>query len=476
MTVAQRRVLPVVAVVLAGGAGTRVGLGLPKQLLKIAGRTIIEHTLDALHRSTEIDEILVAMTPAFIDRLDALLGARYPKLLPLVAGGASRNDSTKRAIAALTTRHTECKVLFHDAVRPFLDEQTVTNCVRALDHAVAVDVVIESADTIVIVDDDDFLTDIPDRAMLRRGQTPQGFLLSTIAAAYRCAGADEHAPATDDCSVVLKYLPGTAVKAVRGAEHNMKITHPLDMVIADRLFQLRSVLPPEGARQTAYYEAGLKGKTVVIFGGSYGIGSEIARLARGYGADVFPFSRSDTETDVRDPYGVDQALRGVHHQTGRVDYVVNTAGILTRGPLAEMSVRSIEEQVAVNYLASVYIARAGLPHLRDAKGQLLLFTSSSYTRGRAGYSLYSSSKAAIVNLTQALADEWSDLQVRVNCVNPERTRTPMRIRNFGEEPEESLLAPETVAISAVDVLLSDFTGQVVDVRRTPRHEVGTEVS
>ena len=96
---------------------------------------------------------------------------------------------------------------------------------------------------------------------------------------------------------------------------------------------------------------------------------------------------------------------------------------------------------------------------------LLLFASSSYTRGRAGYSLYSSAKAAVVNLTQALADEWSELGVKVNCVNPERTQTPMRLRAFGVEPPGTLLSSMSVALTSIDVLVSELTGQVIDVRR-----------
>ncbi|HZA72673.1 MAG TPA: SDR family oxidoreductase, partial [Propionibacteriaceae bacterium] len=81
------------------------------------------------------------------------------------------------------------------------------------------------------------------------------------------------------------------------------------------------------------------------------------------------------------------------------------------------------------------------------------------------YSLYSSAKAAVVNLTQALADEWAMAGVRVNCVNPERTSTPMRARAFGTEPPGTLLSSEAVASRSLDVLLSDQTGHVIDIRR-----------
>ncbi len=112
----------------------------------------------------------------------------------------------------------------------------------------------------------------------------------------------------------------------------------------------------------------------------------------------------------------------------------------------------------------MHAARAAEPYLRASRGHLLLFTSSSYTRGRGGYALYSSTKAAVVNLTQALADEWSSEGVKVNVINPERTRTPMRTQAFGEESPESLLDSDTVAESVLAVLAADLTGHVVDVR------------
>ncbi|MDX6322305.1 MAG: ribitol-5-phosphate 2-dehydrogenase / D-ribitol-5-phosphate cytidylyltransferase, partial [Propionibacteriaceae bacterium] len=84
---------------------------------------------------------------------------------------------------------------------------------------------------------------------------------------------------------------------------------------------------------------------------------------------------------------------------------------------------------------------------------------------RSGYSLYSSAKAAVVNLTQALADEWTGDGIRVNCVNPERTGTPMRTKAFGDEPAGTLLESVEVARQSLGVLLSGQTGHVIDIRR-----------
>jgi 2-C-methyl-D-erythritol 4-phosphate cytidylyltransferase len=379
----------------------------------------------------------------------------------VLEGGVTRNDTTKLALDQLGTE--ECNVLFHDAVRPLITGRIVRECVNALRDFEAVDVAIPSADTIIVVDGG-VIADIPDRARLRRGQTPQGFRLSTIRRAYELAWQDPNFAATDDCSVVLKYLPDVAIHVVEGSEHNMKVTDPVDLFIADKLFQLNSSTVERLPNASAYAEL-LRGRVAVIFGGSYGIGGEMVKMLEEYGAKVFSFSRSSTNTHVEDSRDIEAALGKVHSESGRIDYIVVTAGILTTGPLAETEDSTVAEMIGVNYVAPVQIARLGIGYLEQTNGQLLLFTSSSYTRGRAGYSLYSSSKAAVVNLTQALADEWRDLGVRVNCINPERTATPMRTKAFGVEPAEDLLAATEVAHTSIDVLVSEVTGQVIDVRR-----------
>ena len=151
----------------------------------------------------------------------------------------------------------------------------------------------------------------------------------------------------------------------------------------------------------------------------------------------------------------------MYEKEGRIDAVVNTAGILDKEPLVNMSYEDVYKSININYLGAVIVAKESYPYLQDSKGELLLFTSSSYTRGRSLYSLYSSSKAAIVNFVQALSEEWYDCGVRVNCINPE----PMRTRNFGMEPDDSLLKSNVVAAVSVNSLFSSMTGEVIDVRK-----------
>src|SRR4051794_33497703 len=170
-----------VAVVLAGGTGTRVGLSIPKQLIKVAGKPIIEHTIGLLNASPLIDEIIVLMAPGHLDAVHAVLRpGNYPKVTRVLEGADTRNATTQRALDALGAE--ECNVLFHDAVRPLLSQRVIADCVDALGRYEAVDTAILSADTIIQVDEatSQTMDDVLRRPLLRRGQTPQCFRLSVI--------------------------------------------------------------------------------------------------------------------------------------------------------------------------------------------------------------------------------------------------------------------------------------------------------
>lgn len=451
-----------VAVVLAGGTGVRLGLGIPKQLVKIAGKTILEHTVAVFESAPEIDEIIVLMAAGHVPAAQSIVNrAGFSKVKHVVEGGDTRSATTLRALELIGDD--DCNLLIHDAVRPLLSGRIIRECVNALRQHAAIDVAIPSADTIIVVDEDECISSIPRRATLRRGQTPQAFRSPVIRDAYRLAVDDPHFETTDDCGVVLRYRPDVPIKVVEGSEQNIKVTHAVDVHLADKLFQLSMSGVPRTADDR--YAEQLRGRTLVVFGGSYGIGFDLAQQAREFGADVYAFSRSETNTYVERPSDVADALAVAYRETGRVDFVAVTAGVLQKGALASFDADAIEQAIGVNYLAPIIIAQAALPYLEQTQGQLLLYTSSSYTRGRAGYALYSSTKAAIVNLIQALSDEWADAGVRVNCINPERTSTPMRTQAFGEEPPDTLLSSESVALASIDVLISQLTGQVVDVRR-----------
>lgn len=454
-----------IGIILAGGSGTRLGAEMPKQFLKIAGKRVIEHTIDVFQSHPNIDEIAVVCHADYIHIVEeSIITFQYHKVKKILSGGTERYNSTLAAIKAYDDGN-EKKMIFHDAVRPLLNHRIIDDCIKQLEQYNAIDVAVPATDTTITVDHKkNTIANIPERKYIYKGQTPQAFKLSTIKKAYEYAMQDSQLKVTDDCGVVKNYLPNEDIYIVDGEGYNMKLTHTEDIFLLDKLFQLRSTSYEQGQLKPEEINL-LRNKVIVILGGSYGIGKEIFNICNENNISAYAFSRSETNTDITNKEQVQKALKLAFDSEGRIDCVINTAGVLHKEPLINMNYKDISDSININYLGSVIVAKESFGYLQQSKGSLLLYTSSSYTRGRAMYSLYSSLKAATVNFVQALSSEWENFNVKINCINPERTKTPMRTRNFGNEPEDSLLSAREVALSSLRTLINDISGQVIDVRK-----------
>jgi ribitol-5-phosphate 2-dehydrogenase (NADP+) / D-ribitol-5-phosphate cytidylyltransferase len=253
------RPMRMVAVVLGGGTGQRLGAGMPKQLLTLGGQTLIERCVAAFEAAPGVDEILVVMARGYTAEVAELLTG-YQKVTAVIAGGATRPESTRAALAEIAEGGAgwadaagwadggdaaglaggadgggaDCGVLLHDAARPLVDQRIIADCVAVLEAHDAAGVAVPASDTMVITENG-VMHSVPPREKLFRCQTPQCFRLSVIARAHELAAADPDFTPTDDCGVVLRYLPGTAVHIVPGSERNMKITYPNDLAVAEAL-------------------------------------------------------------------------------------------------------------------------------------------------------------------------------------------------------------------------------------------------
>jgi 2-C-methyl-D-erythritol 4-phosphate cytidylyltransferase len=453
------------ALVLAGGGGTRFGTDVPKQFLRLAGEPILLRTLRTMGQAG-LDQVVVVAHPLWLrDAEDLLRTANPAPRASVVAGGETRNESSLRGLDALQAAADDV-VLIHDAVRPLLPLEVVQRAIEpiATGRADAVDTVIPSADTLVVVDGDR-VVEIPQRARFRRGQTPQAFRYDVLRQAYAAARAAGDLSATDDVTLVLRYVPDARVVAVDGDEINLKITTQLDFVLADRMIQMRTLQAPPDVLAAAGQS--LAGARMLVVGGTNGIGRSIADRAQHEGASVEVDGRS-MGLDIRDYALLESRIRSVAERIGGLDHVVVTAGILRVGPLATCSPAEIADVIDVNLIGSLNVARASHGHLRDSRGSLTLFASSSFTRGRSDYVAYSASKAGIVNLGQGLADEWADDGIRVNVISPERTDTPMRRGAFPNENADGMLSADEVARATLGLIRSGLTGQVLDVRQHDR--------
>ena len=222
-----------IAIVLAGGTGSRMGANCPKQFLQLAGRTVLEHSVGTFAQHPLIDEVAVVLDPQYHDEVRRCFDRHgWDKVRQLLPGGAQRSDSSLSAIRAFAGR--EVNLIFHDAARPLVSPRIVTDVCEALRSHEAVGVGIPSVDTLMEVKDG-FMVRVPDRSLMQRMQTPQAFRLAVIEEAYRKALADPQFRATDDCGVVLHYLPQIPIYIVEGEERNLKLTYADDLPQLERL-------------------------------------------------------------------------------------------------------------------------------------------------------------------------------------------------------------------------------------------------
>ncbi|MBI3212047.1 MAG: SDR family oxidoreductase, partial [Simkania negevensis] len=188
-----------------------------------------------------------------------------------------------------------------------------------------------------------------------------------------------------------------------------------------------------------------------------------ASLREKEGAFPLILSRSSPSypIDLTSYSAMQKTFAEIHQKHGLLDGLINCIGHLKIQPFHSLSSEEIDNLLAVNFKSFLYSCH--LAQLKEG-GHIVNLSSSSFTRGRKGYALYSSAKAAIVNFTQALAEEKPTLNI--NTIIPQRTNTSMRRENFPNELPDTLLSPAEVAQEIIALLKQeDITSTLIEVRK-----------
>ncbi|WP_276358177.1 2-C-methyl-D-erythritol 4-phosphate cytidylyltransferase [Cohnella caldifontis] len=220
------------AVVVAAGRGTRMGAPENKVFLPLAGRSVLEMTLEAFERCARAEAVVIAAAADEIGRVEALVrAAGFGKVRAVVAGGADRQASVKAGLEALETEG----ALVHDAARPLVTPERIEACCRAAEEHGAAALAVPVKDTIKVAEGG-MIVGTPDRSTLLAVQTPQAFGRLELLEAHRLA-KEAGASATDDAMLFERL--GRKVAAVPGHETNLKITTPEDLLLAELILQRR---------------------------------------------------------------------------------------------------------------------------------------------------------------------------------------------------------------------------------------------
>ena len=212
------------AIILASGLGKRFSIDQPKQFAKINGKTVFEYSIEAFENCELIDGIIIVIHPQYSDLAGKIIkNSNYTKIIKVVNGGKERKDSSYIGVNAIDEEY--ANVFIHDCARPFVSNDIIERCAKALTEHDAVAPAIPVTDTIIEVKNN-ILVSVPERKNLNRIQTPQCFRLSLIKKAHELSLNDSNF--TDDCGLILKHNLSD-VYVVEGSETNIKITYPDDI-------------------------------------------------------------------------------------------------------------------------------------------------------------------------------------------------------------------------------------------------------
>lgn len=223
-----------VAIIPAGGAGRRLKAGTAKQYLKLNELPVLVHSLKALDKAAEVNEIILVVPERDVKfvREEVIIKNDIKKVAKIIAGGDERQDSVRNGLTAVDGN---CDiVLVHDGVRPFVTGEMISRVVEVAREFQAAVIGVPAKDTIKETLDNDFVVKTVPRRNLWITQTPQAFQFAILQKAYEAAYRDKFY-GTDDASLVERI--GVPVKMVAGSYENIKITTPDDLIIAEALLK-----------------------------------------------------------------------------------------------------------------------------------------------------------------------------------------------------------------------------------------------
>lgn len=235
------------AIVLAAGSGKRMESKVPKQFLPVAGKPLIWYALDAVERSSIIDDCVLVTGERDVTYMKEEIVEKYgfSKVDQVIVGGAERYASVAKALAfieegGLKIPNVDGYVFIHDGARPFLTEQILEDTYQAVLECHACVSATPSKDTVKIADESGFAKETPNRTRVWNVQTPQVFDVGLACECYRklMAGLEglrhDGVTVTDD-AMVVETFSDVKVKLVEGSYRNLKVTTPEDICIAEAL-------------------------------------------------------------------------------------------------------------------------------------------------------------------------------------------------------------------------------------------------
>lgn len=224
-----------VAIILSAGRGKRMGSDVPKQYMDIKGNPILYYSIKAFEES-DVHSIIIVTGSSDINYVKTEIVEKYGfnKVKDIVFGGNERYDSVYNGLIAAQKLEADY-IMIHDGARPFVDQDTIVNCMENVTTSRACIAGVPVKDTIKVVESNNIIVDNPNRSTLWMAQTPQCFEFNLVYNSYKEMIESKKTEGVTDDAMVVEAFSGVKSVMIESSYNNIKVTTPIDIKIGEQL-------------------------------------------------------------------------------------------------------------------------------------------------------------------------------------------------------------------------------------------------
>lgn len=224
-----------VAIILSAGRGKRMGSDVPKQYMDIKGNPILYYSIKAFEES-DVHSIIIVTGSSDINYVKTEIVEKYGfnKVKDIVSGGNERYDSVYNGLIAAQKLEADY-IMIHDGARPFVDQDTIVNCMENVTTSRACIAGVPVKDTIKVVESNNIIVDNPNRSTLWMAQTPQCFEFNLVYNSYKEMIESKKTEGVTDDAMVVEAFSGVKSVMIESSYNNIKVTTPIDIKIGEQL-------------------------------------------------------------------------------------------------------------------------------------------------------------------------------------------------------------------------------------------------
>jgi 2-C-methyl-D-erythritol 4-phosphate cytidylyltransferase len=407
-----------IAIILAAGQGRRVNSYIPKQFMSLNGKLVYQYSVEAFYYSKLFDKIMIVIDNKYRKFIE-----KDNMIDTIIDGGNTREKSIYNAVEYIKKLDVK-NVVFHDAARPFIKSNELKQYIEGLKTNDAVITSVKITDALFHADRDKY----------KLIQTPEAFNFNYLKNKFELS---------TNKVAIYEYIFPARIKFIELTHPNLKITYPRDIYIAEQLMKYQAVI-----RRTP----DVRGKDIVVFGGTGGIGKAVVKCLNKLEANVISLGSKDVDLSANGSF------LGYHR---KVDSIIYCAGAYSKD--SEGIIKNYNKVMNVNFRSFVDIVE-NADHMIKKGGSIIAIGSTASSKGRKGIALYSASKAALNIFVEGMTEPLKEKGINIHVICPAKAATKLQTYINPNANQKEMIKPSALAKIIVGYIDIDSTGNIVYIR------------